>query len=74
MFIHNKIQNEFEALKNAANHSKVKGGKALAKHQNVSSDSQKSITQCKPVEVKKVTAKEQPTDSWDDFISDLDGF
>ena len=74
MFIHNKIQNEFEELKNAPKNSKVKGGKALAKHQNVNSDSQKSITQCKPIEPKKVTPKEQPTDSWDDFISDLDGF
>ena len=74
MFIHNKIQSEFEGLKNAPKHSKVKGGKALAKHQNVNSDSQKSITQSKHVEVKKVTPKEQPADSWDDFISDLDGF
>ena len=74
MFIHNKIQNEFEALKNAPKHSKVKGGKALAKHQNVSSESQKSIAQSEPVEPKKVTPKEQPTDSWDDFISDLNGF
>jgi putative transposase len=74
MFIHNKIQNEFEELKNVPKNSKVKGGKALAKHQNVNSDSQKSITQCKPIEPKEVTPKEQPTDSWDDFISDLDGF
>ncbi|TMP79430.1 integrase, partial [Pseudoalteromonas sp. S983] len=62
------------AIQNAPKNSKVKGGKALAKHQNVSSDSQKSIAQSEPVELKKVTPKEQVTDSWDDFISDLDGF
>jgi putative transposase len=74
MFIHEKIQNEFIELKNAPKNSKVKGGKALAKHQNVSSDSQKSITQTSPLVNKKATTKDQPTDNWDDFISDLDGF
>ena len=74
MFIHNKIQEEIAELKAGPKHSKVKGGKALAKHQNVNSESQKSIAHSEPVEPKKVTSKEQPNDSWDDFISDLDGF
>ena len=74
MFIHNKIKSEFEELKNAPKKPKVKGGKALAKHQNINSDSQKSIVQSKSVKTKKVTPREQPDQSWDDFTSDLGGF
>lgn len=74
MFIHNKIQSEFEVLKHSPKSTKVKGGKALAKHQNVSSDNQKSITKSSTLVIKETEEKTQPTDSWDDFISDIDGF
>tara|TARA_B100000700_G_C14361330_1_gene541654 strand:- start:84 stop:515 length:432 start_codon:yes stop_codon:yes gene_type:complete len=77
MLIHEKIQSEVELLANSTRKPKVRGGKALAKYQNVASDNLVSVKPSPPAKKlpdKVETGEAQNKGDWDDFVSDLEGF
>ncbi|TMO85511.1 Mu transposase C-terminal domain-containing protein [Pseudoalteromonas ruthenica] len=77
MLIHEKIQNEVELLANSTKKPKARGGKALAKYQNVASDNLVSVKPSSPTKKppeKVETEEAQNKGDWDDFVSDLEGF
>ena len=77
MLIHEKIQSEVELLANSTRKPKVRGGKALAKYQNVASDNLVSVKPSPPTKKlpdKVETGEAQSKGDWDDYVSDLEGF